>query len=573
MTEAYAPNDCFVILAGKRYLPGGSLTFPTPPVPHSVDRFYRTHFGYRVPHSGVVYAKSDHNTSLALRRLMGKRLPDIPGAEEELQAANIEHFTVTMRPVLKLLASRYRPYFQDYQGMREEARLHHADPHPKSALRIRAYTELVTSGQIANRHWARTWRGQLIAEGKMKTEEYAKPGKKPRMIVDLGVAASLQGFRIAEFLKQAQSSEPLYYKGGIIQFIKDPSPHVLRRVFHELISPSMRFYYCYFSDDACYSVHTSNGVFSANIDISSCDASHTHALFDALVSLVPHHAADDMRVLVEQCTYALKIRSVANRKVKVVIKPKTPRLYSGSTITTPINNVANIGIAVAIVDAVATSPDAISLAARTAGYIVTVDHATIPEQLQFLKHSPVKDSSGEYQPLINLGVIIRLSGTCKRDLPGRGPLSERARQFQQALLTGLCPGVSFPWLDRMRARAAGPVSSEFVTAVARQLDLHPTGRIIASAPVKFDDAAVFRRYSSNPGFHQQLDMLTLVGFEEQVGNDAIAHVLALDYGLTINRSGPPLRSPTTLLPLTTSAQYTLYRDERVPLAVTYRPHL
>lgn len=434
-----------------------------------------------------------------------------------------------MQPVLRQLAAMYAPYFQDYKGMREEALLHHADPHEKRDLRIEAWLDLVESGRVNTDVWAYSKHGVPIAEGKLKTEEYAKPGKKPRMIVDLGVAASLQGFRLTEYLKTAQSKEILHYKGGMIQFVKDPSPDTLKVVFKRLIEPPGRFYFVYFSDDACFSIRRGGQIYSANIDISSCDASHTSALFEGLVAIMPGHCRADMRVLVDQCRYALRIVSCDDPRDRVLIRPKTPRLYSGSTITTAINNLANVSIAIALADADACTADEIVAAAATAGYVVTVDAVSRPEEFQFLKHSPVLGPDGEYHPMINFGVIVRLSGCCKRDLPGSGPLYERARQFQAALLNGLCPGATFPLLQRMREKVAGPISREFVERVAAENHWRP----LFTAPMSFTDEDVLRRYSTDPTFVDELYEFADTGFEEQFSTGALTTVLAKDYGLEI----------------------------------------
>jgi len=538
--DKYRYNHRFKVVAGGQYFKNGVLQFPTPVLPHRDDKFYRTHFGYGIPHSGVIYARNDHNLSLSLRRLTGSREPDNPASEPLLQLANDHHFRVVMAPHLYSLSQLYAPYFETYMGMREEARVHHADPHPKRELRMRAYKELVDTGTINLRHWSRTFRGQPVAEGKMKTEEYAKPGKKPRMIVDLSVAASLQGFRLTEMLKTAQSTVTYRVYGGEVQFIKDPSPTTMQEVFTKLISPPGKFYYCYFSDDACLAVRVGAIVYRYNLDISSCDASHTTALFDALVAVVPEHCKDDMRVLVEQCTYQLAIRSVANRGAKVVIKPLSPRLYSGSTITTAINNLANLGIAVAAITAVlALGPNptaaqvgaAIIAGARSAGYIVTLDTCDRPEQLQFLKHSPIQDVTGVYRPMLNLGVLLRLSGACKKDLPGRGAIKPRAQQFQHALLNGLYTGSKFPLLTAMRARVPNKPSKPIQKAV----DLLLRDRHLATRPVDFTDTEICRRYSLDTAFVAEVQALGTVDFEEQIGNAALARVLEVDYGLTVNK--------------------------------------
>lgn len=486
------------------------------------DGFYRTVFGPSVGHDGVTYCNCNKCVALALRRLTAAR----GSLEEEyaLQDAQARALCAPeLRAFLQRVKEQYAPHIiNNFTSPCLEAHDHHDDPHPKKALRIQAWGELLEGvrNTINERLWLRT------VTYKLKREEIAKPGKFGRMIGDLGVAASLQGFRLTEALKQAQDSERIHLNGGYARFVKAPTPEVLKEVFDDLMAPPGRFVFIFFSDDACYSVRRNGRVHMYNLDISSCDASHGLHIFQALIDLMPEGAPKEtMQILVDQCSLPIEIRDVDNPKNRVVLRPKTPRLYSGSTITTAINNLANLLICYHI----SATDDNPVVSAAKCGYIITMQECERPEDLQFLKHSPILTAGGEYQPLINLGVVLRLSGVCKGDLPGKGDISERARAFQQALLNGVAPGASFTVLDNMRHIVRGPESAE----CQRVCEKEDEYKLRASAAQRFDDHSLYARYR-----------LTLVDVDELLEfskaplgsicrSAALDKIMNCDYGLRV----------------------------------------
>lgn len=498
------------------------MTFP--PAPQPPDGAYRTVFGPAVAHNGVTYCKCNACESLALRRLTAVRVDY--GTEYYLQwQQQVFHEDPRVQELFQRIATSYTPYFNDYSTLIEEARLHHADPHPKKVLRMHAWKELVQNS-VAGRLWLRS------VKYKLKRIEIAKPGKYGRMIGDLGVAASLQGFMLTHALKTAQDSETFHFDGGYAKFIKSPDMAALTAAFNDLISPPGNFVFIFFSDDACYSYRDATGrVHMFNLDISSCDASHGPAIFNRLEQLVPDGTPRaDMRVLIDQCRLPIKITDVADRRRYVTLKPRSPRLYSGSTITTAINNVANLSIIMAIRLNPGLTP---VQAAAKAGYIITVDECTIPEDLQFLKHSPVlrADATG-YAPLLNLGVILRLSGTCKGDLPGRGDLEARAAAFQGALIHGVSTHARYQFIDNMRRQYPAPTASTpLATAVSNNLS-DSYIETNNTEVVAFDNASLFERYRLTV-----TDIEEILGFSNgrigyTYGGSALSKVLTKDYGLT-----------------------------------------
>jgi len=306
-----------------------------------------------------------------MRRLTCQRQIETPGYHD-LLFANQSGFVSSHLNFVGTLSDLYAPHFVEYTDHFTEAREHHADVHPKRLLRIDAYQSMIEDGRIFT---CPTWIERAVT-GKEKPDEIAKPGKYPRIIGDYGTEASLLGFRLVEFLKKAQEFEPIEYLGGHMVFCKSPEPDKLVGIFEKLISPPGRYFFVYFSDDSCLSVREGNHVFMYNLDISSCDSSHGPEVFRQFMRLFPDRADEAATLLVEQCFTPVKIMSVDNPRDYLTLQPVTPFLYSGSTITTAINNFACVLFMASIAERGDFTPDGIISGAAYAGYILTVQQCS-----------------------------------------------------------------------------------------------------------------------------------------------------------------------------------------------------
>jgi hypothetical protein len=181
-----------------------------------------------------------------------------------------------------------------------------------------------------------------------------------------------------------------------------------------------------------------------------------------------------MRRLIDQLKLPFQVIS-QNGKHRVVFDNirGEASLYSGSCLTTLINCLANILIGMAIADCEFPEvcdpfivTDILRASILETGYIVTMDYCEYDEDLQFLKHSPILTTSGHYQPMLNLGVLLRASGSCKGDVPGRGDLSTRFRDFQASLLQGMYPRSHCLVVDNMK-RACGGIVRECMMKTIR----------------------------------------------------------------------------------------------------------
>jgi hypothetical protein len=416
--------------------------------------------------------------------------------------------------------------------MFEAAEDHHADEHPKRQLRVMAWSDLITMEGRGYSCCDRLWLRRVLY--KMKRDEYSKPGKYPRMIGDLGVAASLQGFYVTKLMKQVMAEVPIKfeYRGKMMvaEFCALPEPENLTRIFGELLEPQTDYYLVYFSDDACLSVRTSEGVYVYNLDIKWCDGSHGDSIFRAMVEITPTHMQADMEILVEQCTLPIEVRDVDDKEMRrrVILKPRGPRLYSGSTVTTFINNVANMMIGLSILEAGAITPLEINRAASTVGYAVSVDLCEQPQDIQFLKHSPVYDVNGDLRAMLNIGVLLRASGACHGDLPGQGEVLTRARMFQNALITGMYPRCEFTLRSNMLRNTQEP-SQMVRDVVAQRLEY-----VVSDTGQRFEveSTELFRRYRLTASEVEEVE----IGFgclpvQWEANESGLEKILTKDYGL------------------------------------------
>jgi hypothetical protein len=519
-------------LKGKEYfLPNGEINFPSGvPLKDFMKRnIYRTVFGPSVSSEALIYQDDNVNLVHGLRRLTCIRKPECPGLEQVLRALQGK-FLQSHQNIFILYRRLLEPHFEGYQDAFIEALQHHADPHVKRALRIAGFQELIESGQF-------NWKGWVDRVAmKAKKDEIAKHGKKMRIIVDLGVVASLLGFRLTSFMKEAQSKATFIHAGCEFIFCKAPSYSMMREVFDKLLHPRHRATFVFFSDDSCFSVrHPSGRVDMYNVDISDCDKSHTKALFDVYRSLFPEKMQEDVDGCIAQCMMPITVRSDSGKRLeKVILKPREPILYSGSTLTTSLNNVASLTIGIALAESLDLSEAGLKFAAATAGYIVTMEKCEIDEDLQFLKTSPAYDVDGNMQPVLNAGVFFRSSGMCHGDLPGKGPLQPRARDFQAALIQGMFPRVHSPLISHLRQSTGVTTPSEAATKMVQKDLEYKVERAEDDPILKFSDSALLKRYRLHGYEVMELHEFADLSFEQRSGGSALHKVLMKDYSLPVH---------------------------------------
>jgi hypothetical protein len=404
-------------------------------------------------------------------------------------------------------------------------------PHPKLQLRKHAFSEVLQNNILFNDLW------NEVVSGKVKRDEIAKPGKYTRIINDMTTPVSLIGAAFAKLIKSTMADTVIEHNGFRAIFVDSPRQSVLSDVFQKLIKPDCKGYFVYFSDDSCYSYVDSNGVVRmANLDISSCDASHGRPVFNLFESLFEGNGAEMARRLVAQLELPLTLRSPNGVDVKIGCgswgsdgsKDKwigEPVLYSGSVLTTTINNLANLLIFISIAEA-GVGCD-VAAAASAAGYIVTVDECHTYHSLQFLKHSPCMVGD-EIKAYINIGVLVRSLGQCKGDLPGRKNVSivERARNFNAAYIKCFKHGGYHPLLHILDGKFGS-------TDLVVDSPLYDYGDDGTRFEVPVDDICC--RYGMvNSEYFELCDLMQAAQFGDCVDCSASRKMLIKDYGFSFD---------------------------------------
>jgi len=399
---------------------------------------YYFQFGPSFAHTGRANRVDALGIRGAVRRATAVREPDIPGLHELLEANQdqifatyplaigewLNHFHSTLKPIVTAVV--------------DPTQLFHTwlETGPKKLLKKRAFTDIIHNGRALHPTFVKQ------VEYKCKSGEILEPEKYLRAIGDLTTPGSVMCGFYMDMVKDAFAAN-FNYLGGIAAFIK-PKLASLREVFKNLISPIEFVQFYYFSDDACVAVRCTDGILRANLDIKMCDGSNFHRVFQLLqqaMTVVPFWAPY-IGGAFAQLEANMVIHNPEDYAESVTLKPVGPFLFSGSTLTTVVNNMANTLIFLAIMNTLtsdmtkAQAIDAIRQAARTVGYIIKVDVCDDIQDLQFLKHSPAINTDGDIDAYLNLGVWLRKFGRCKGEMPSRKGecLAERIAKYNSEVV-------------------------------------------------------------------------------------------------------------------------------------------
>jgi len=530
------------VLKGEEFFINGQVVFPTSSKKdqyHTADSFYRSRFGPCAAHTGRVLAVCNQNQTHGVSRLTNCRRPnsDDPLGYETLMLNRQRKFC--RRPdVIAFFTAIFLGSTDGYHGRYQEMRQHIADKHPKRALRMRTLQEVDEGAgtSLGDRLFMRA------VTVKCKADEVAKYNKDIRVVSDFGAPACLLGYVLCNMMKHWYDAHPLTHRDGYIEFVGGPQPRRLETAFERLIDPSTRVVCLLFSDDSCLGIRAPDGTIAwYNVDIAGCDGSHRKPLFDLILAATPRDAHEDMKVLIEQCKQPIKVFDVYRLKHEkrqfVKLVNKEPVLLSGSSLTTITNNFATTACAYATIEAGSHDPEVITRAIASTGYEVTgvsnQERCRTYHDIQFLKHSPCRDTNGKIRAVLNVGVLLRSLGQCKGDLPGRGDLYARAVRFHHAYLAGCYPEASFTLLDILRGVSPPvAVTEEYRREAAKLLPYVATSSTDEERQsYRISDAEIYQRYQLRPCEIEEMHAL----FREArhgttVSCPAITRILHIDYG-------------------------------------------
>lgn len=279
-------------------------------------------------------------------------------------------------------------------------------------------------------------------DGKVKMEA-GKFNKLPRQFVSLGPKNTLEWLRCPEVAKTAMANT--FVTGNTeITFVKTPTQDIMDDFATEIsnvLDPGYEKTIIKFhSDDSYFTTQVRIGGVLTRIcvcvDISKCDLSHNPALFVWLADILEHAGFDPERIesLILQCKKNLLIKH-PNKKVNEFAEFKLNNvvLFSGSVLTTLINNLASLLLLVTINTALWRDDHAsveevrkcIIDAGKFAGYQITIDSLVLPVKntdlahITFLKHFPVESASGRWVAYKDMATLIRSAGfsmeECKQE--------------------------------------------------------------------------------------------------------------------------------------------------------------
>jgi len=299
----------------------------------------------------------------------------------------------------------------------------------------------------------------------------------------------------------------------------------------------------YFSDDSCVALRCNDGIFRANVDISSCDSTHTDAIFEFVRGVLPEGEFRNWfdRAL-GQLKLPVKLKS-SSGSLSHKMMPQGYQLFSGSTLTTLTNNIACLLFSEVIHRydwsrvSKSVAGDLLQKLVKDCGYNITIDVCDRVEDIQFLKHSPDRDG----KPWMNFGPILRGLGVAKSGvIPVCGPRTKdpvlRAARFEGSKILGLkfAGETSLKHLlaakyDAVKLRVCNPTHCSYVSE-----------QLYANSHSLFhiDDGTIMNRYGAHfDEYHEFLTFLRSAQYGDLIRCRFVDKVMEKDYSMDAKEMG------------------------------------
>jgi len=496
---------------------------------------YRTLFGpyfhlptLAMPGEGTLEYKCAVGRMIALR---GDEAPNAKARSLRL-AAN----QCTLRRRFRNVLHRYKEHFESHiiRGDPEDTYTEWLlAPHIKRKLRMRTDAEFLK--------FAGKPRTMTHVSYKLKNYELLPDGKK-RAIADLGSENTQDSAHDMPSIKAAMS-HPFVHNNLTSEYVKTASHENLSRVLGGLLNAEHgKIYFVYSSDDSCVGAGCKDGTVYFNGDVRACDGSHRTAFFNLVEQFLTvtdglnnAHAASVRRAM-SYLKLPLVMRNPEVYREKVTYVFNTMRLYSGSSLTTTMNNFANLFISFAL-ERRAPDPSKMTkaefkhaylMAGEDVGYLLKVDACEFPEDLMFLKHFP-SVIDGTVVPVVALGSWVRGFGTFVGDLPGRKTdgIRKRAKAFVNDVVVSRDNWGNHSLRDSFQHLRCN--HSVVMTGNAYREAL--TSRSIGSTNIRIPDESLQRRYRISSSELQHLCSLIRTADVGTVICDSTAHAMYIkDYG-------------------------------------------
>lgn len=402
--------------------------------------------------------------------------------------------------------------------------------HVKRPFRRTAMVEIQEAGALCDDRGAYSvGRNVEYVRGNYKYEA-GKDKKYCRITVDMSCPRSLFCGWLVDAIKHGMESTPYYVQGVECQFVRSPDPETVGSSFKKMYSES----HClYFSDDVAFALRCSDGMLWAELDISSCDSSNGPDVFGLLMEITPSRFRTLMRALMSQCSLPIRI---GFGKRRVVAKPRTYFEYSGSLLTTLLNNLAVLMLLTTILsvyDKTTTRSEnkrLITAALSKASHTTTLVFCDNFYAMTFLKMNPCRDVHGQIRAVLALGVILRACGRTNGDYAGSGDLYKRIEDHMRCWVMGLRHSGNTSLLRILEAKYA-PMSGTkplWSSNASKRFTPHSNSR------VEMNDLDVCECYGMEQQEYQELcDLLSAADVGDGLACSASAKVLYKDYGLDV----------------------------------------
>lgn len=467
----------------------------------------------------LVYGNSRNNLERAITRLTNCRMN-----EEQLER---NHNSLSIDQIMRGGRRRWRVFHSVLLNLRSRvhARLNMLDhsliervkhafaPHQKKRIRVQALKELIDRSD--------TGLFMTSVRGKLKLFEKAKANKQPRLIGDYTCPGSLLGGFLAEVTKECFEPD-VELDNFTTKYVSSIEPSVLDSLGEKLkLDNKDQFYF--FSDDSILKMNGS----LYEIDISSCDISNRSPIFGILLWLYSGTQFHELAAqTIAQCETPVKLTDPQNKHNKITLQGVRPIEYSGSVLTTLLNNIASLCIGLSIYVNRCNTVDEVIRAAIAIGYNITCSLKHNFEQLTFLKHSWYDDQSGHLRSFLNLGAILRSFGTFTGDLPGskKDSIELRCQDFCASVIKGYVHSGTTSILSSLQQKYTYHTGKYDRFVDNKHYSIGKRGSI--------PDVALIRRYGCT---HPQIDMLNLLikkrAMFQHISCEMLDIIYRVDYGL------------------------------------------
>lgn len=486
---------------------------------------YTSNFGPCFHGKWLIYENTRRNLDLAFTRITNVREN---AAKDTLLRANLirSHGRRTGRllhSALGKIRERMRVPLLRIANVFEEQEFYSRVTHAKKRIRMLAMRELI------DRAAGDTLFTEQIV-GKIKLFERAKNGKYPRLIGDYSTPGSLLGGFLCEIAKE-NFGRFVTKRGFTSQYVSTADADVFREIGENLVSANTDTHF-FFSDDGLFNLRGE----IIEMDISSCDISNAEPVFNSLISLFSDFPQfhEVIKKCVDQCKLSIVLRDPCNHRTKVRfkgVKPGTiaeprPIEYSGSVLTTLLNNIASMSIGLVMHARKARNDASIHRCAIAAGYIVTLNRRSCLETAQFLKHSWFFcEDTNRVESFLNLGAMMRSFGTCQGDLPMCGrTIAERAHNWNSAVVAG--------YVHSGRTRVLQILQEKYNSRVDVNLPDYITKHFTSGERGTVPDSAVLRRYGiTHAAWEHFISLLKCSSTGDVIKHDVLDQIYLVDYGL------------------------------------------